>query len=73
MLERVVKFKKPLIISIISIKRVPINLDPDEWIIVDVLQLLKLFENMVIELFVKQYPTIAKLIPLIRGNYLNTI
>lgn len=69
MLERLVKLKEPLTISIMSIKEAPINLNSDEWIIIeDVIPLLKPFENLTVELSAEQYPTIAKLIPLIRGN-----
>lgn len=69
MLERLVKLKEPLTILIVSINEAPINLNSDEWIIIeDVIPLLKPFENLTVELSAEQYPSIAKLIPLIRGN-----
>lgn len=53
----------------ITLKEVPINLDSDEWsIIEDIIPLLRPFNKLTIELSAEQYPTIAKVIPLIRGN-----
>jgi len=74
MLERLVKLKEPLTIAIISLTEAPGNLDHDEWNIVDdIIPMLKPFECLTVELSAEQYPTISKVIPLIRGNMLQYI
>ncbi|CAI6371097.1 unnamed protein product [Macrosiphum euphorbiae] len=68
MLERLVKLKEPLTIAIISLIEAPVNLDHDEWKVVeDIITLLKPFDSLTVELSAEQYPTISKVIPLIRG------
>ncbi|XP_008181981.1 zinc finger BED domain-containing protein 1-like [Acyrthosiphon pisum] len=68
MLERLVQLKEPLTIAIISLTRAPIFLDHDEWNIVeDIIPLLRPFNCLTVELSAEQYPTISKVIPLIRG------
>jgi len=74
MLERLVQLKEPLTIAIISLTEAPIFLDHDEWNIVeDIIPLLRPFNCLTVELSAEQYPTISKVIPLIRGNYFNTV
>lgn len=74
MLERLIKLKEPLTIATFSLAEAPLSLDPDEWNIVeDIIPLLKPFNSLTIELSAEQYPTLAKVIPLIRGNYFNTV
>jgi len=74
MLERLVKLKEPLTIAIISFTEAPIFLDHEEWDIVeDIIPLLRPFNCLTVELSAEQYPTISKVIPLIRGNYFNTV
>lgn len=69
MLERLIVLKEPLSIVSINLQEAPNNLDSNEWkIIEDIIPLLKPFNNLTIELSAEQYPTIAKVIPLIRGN-----
>jgi hypothetical protein len=71
MLERLIKLKEPITIVMINLKEAPNNLESDEWsIIEDVIPLLKPFNNLTVELSAEQYPTISKVIPLIRGNSL---
>uniref|UniRef100_A0A2S2R790 Zinc finger BED domain-containing protein 1 n=1 Tax=Sipha flava TaxID=143950 RepID=A0A2S2R790_9HEMI len=68
MLERLIKLKEPITIVMINLKEAPNNLESDEWsIIEDVIPLLKPFNNLTVELSAEQYPTISKVIPLIRG------
>lgn len=68
MLERLVKLKEPISIVSITFKEVSDNLNSEEWsIIEDILSLLKPFHNLTVELSGEQYPTIAKVIPLVRG------
>jgi len=74
MLERLVQLKEPLTIVIISLTEAPIFLDHDEWNIVeDIIPLLRPFNCLTVELSAEQYPTISKVIPLIRGNYFNIV
>lgn len=68
MLERLVKLKEPLTIAIFSLTEAPLSLDPDEWNVVeDIIPLLKPFNSLTVELSAEKYPTLAKVIPLIRG------
>jgi len=74
MLERLVQLKEPLTIATISLTEAPIFLNHDEWnTIQDIIPLLKPFNNLTVELSAEQYPTISKVIPLIRGNYFITV
>lgn len=69
MLERLIKLKEPLTIVMITLKEAPSNLESQEWsIIEDMIPLLRPFNNLTVELSAEQYPTISKVIPLIRGN-----
>jgi len=69
MLERLVKLKEPLTVTMISVKEAPSNLTPEEWVIIeDIVPLLRPFNSLTIELSAEQYPTISKVIPLLRGN-----
>jgi len=50
MLERLVKLKEPLTIAIISLIEAPVNLDHDEWNVVeDIIPMLKPFDSLTIE------------------------
>lgn len=74
MLERLVLLKEPLTIAMISLTEAPIFLDHDEWnTIQDIIPLLRPFNLLTVELSAEQYPTISKVIPLIRGNYFNIV
>lgn len=69
MLERLVKLKEPLTVVMISVKEAPSNLTPEEWdIIEDIIPLLRPFNSLTVELSAEQYPTISKVVPLLRGN-----
>jgi len=69
MLERLVKLKEPLTVTMISVKEAPSNLTPEEWVIIeDIVPLLRPFNSLTIELSAEQYPTISKVVPLLRGN-----
>lgn len=69
MLERLIKLKEPLTIVMITLKEAPSNLDSEEWnIIEDMIPLLRPFNNLTVELSAEQYPTLSKVIPLLRGN-----
>lgn len=69
MLERLVKLKEPLTVTMISVKEAPTNLTPEEWVIIeDIVPLLRAFNSLTIELSAEQYPTISKVVPLLRGN-----
>ncbi|KAL4136315.1 hypothetical protein QTP88_007863 [Uroleucon formosanum] len=68
MLERLVKLKEPLTVTMISVKEAPSNLTPEEWVIIeDIVPLLRPFNSLTIELSAEQYPTISKVVPLLRG------
>ncbi|XP_050062310.1 E3 SUMO-protein ligase ZBED1-like [Aphis gossypii] len=68
MMERLVKLKEPLTIVMISLNDAPNNLNSEEWnYIEDIVPLLKPFDSLTTELSAEQYPTISKVIPLIRG------
>ncbi|CAI6358217.1 unnamed protein product [Macrosiphum euphorbiae] len=68
MFERLVKLKEPLTIVMISLKEAPSNLTPEEWVIVeDIIPLLRPFNSLIVELSAEQYPTISRVVPLIRG------
>jgi len=72
MIERLVKLKEPITIVIISLNDAPSNLNSEEWNdIEDIVPLLKPFDSLTTELSAEQYPTISKVIPLIRGNFFN--
>ncbi|XP_050056116.1 E3 SUMO-protein ligase ZBED1-like [Aphis gossypii] len=46
----------------------PSNLTPEEWVIIeDIVPLLRPFNSLTIELSAEQYPTISKVVPLLRG------
>jgi len=65
-LDRLVKLKEPLTIAIFSLAEAPLNLDPNEWnILEDIIPLLKPFNSLTTEFFAMQYPTLAKVIHLI--------
>lgn len=69
MLERLVKLKEPLTVTMLSVKEAPSNLTPEEWVIIeDIVPLLRPFNSLTIELSAEQYPTISKVVPLLRGN-----
>lgn len=69
MLERLVKLKEPLTVTMILVKEAPSNLTPEEWVIIeDIVPLLRPFNSLTIELSAEQYPTISKVVPLLRGN-----
>lgn len=69
MLQRLIQLKEPLTIVMISLKEAPGNLESQEWsVIEDMIPLLRPFNNLTVELSAEQYPTISKVIPLIRGN-----
>lgn len=69
MLERLVKLKEPLTVVMISVKEAPSNLTPQEWVIIeDIIPLLRPFNSLTVELSAEQYPTISKVVPLLRGN-----
>jgi hypothetical protein len=69
MLERLVKLKEPLTVTMISVKEAPSNLTLEEWVIIeDIVPLLGPFNSLTIELSAEQYPTISKVVPLLRGN-----
>lgn len=69
MLERLVKLKEPLTVTMISVKEAPSNLTPEEWVIIeDIVPILRPFNSLTIELSAEQYPTISKVVPLFRGN-----
>lgn len=73
MLERLVKLKEPLSIVVITLK-VPSYLNSDDWnVIEDIIPLLRPFNKLTIELSAENYPTISKVIPLIRGNWVFSI
>ncbi|KAF0714432.1 Uncharacterized protein FWK35_00032648, partial [Aphis craccivora] len=68
MLERLVKLKEPLTVTMILVKEAPSNLTPEEWVIIeDIVPLLRPFNSLTIELSAEQYPTISKVVPLLRG------
>jgi len=72
MMERLVKLKEPLTIVMISLNDAPTNLNSEEWnYIEDIVPLLKPFDSLTTELSAEQYPTISKVIPLIRGSFCN--
>lgn len=63
------KLKEPLTVVMISLNDAPHNLTSEEWNdIEDIVPLLKPFNSLTIELSAEQFPTISKVIPLIRGN-----
>lgn len=69
MLERLVKLKEPLTCVIMSLNNSPEIIFPAEWkIIEDIIPILKPFNLMTIELSGETYPTLAMVIPLVRGN-----
>lgn len=69
-----VQLKEPLTIAIISLTEAPTFLEHDEWnTIQDIIPLLRPFNCLTEELSAEQYPTISKVIPLIRGNNFNTV
>lgn len=66
MLERLVKLKEPLTVTMISVKEAPSNLTPEEWVIIeDIVPLLRPFNSLTIELSAEQYPTISKVVGII--------
>ncbi|XP_050057178.1 E3 SUMO-protein ligase ZBED1-like [Aphis gossypii] len=68
MMERLVQLKESITIVIMTLKEAPPNLSPDEWDVVeDCIPLLKPFHSITVELSAEEYPTISKVIPLIRG------
>lgn len=77
MLERLVKLKEPLTCVIMSLNNSPEIIFPAEWkIIEDIIPILKPFNLMTIELSGETYPTLAMVIPLVRGNlqiYINKL
>lgn len=69
MLERLVKLKEPLTVTMISVEEAPSNLTSEEWVIIeDIVPLLRPFNSLTVELSAEQYPTISKVVPLLRGN-----
>lgn len=72
MMERLLQLKEPITIVIMTLKEAPPNLSSDEWDVVeDCIPLLKPFHSITVELSAEEYPTISKVIPLIRGNISN--
>lgn len=72
MMERLLQLKEPITIVIMALKEAPPNLSSDEWDVVeDCIPLLKPFHSITVELSAEEYPTISKVIPLIRGNISN--
>lgn len=68
MLERLVTLKEPLTCVMMSLKDGPTMLLPMEWrIIEDIIPLLTPFNLMTTELSGEKYPTLAMVIPLVRG------
>lgn len=68
MMERLIEIKDPLSAAITYLPRAPIFLTSLEWeLISDCLPLLKPFDVMTVELSAEKYPTLSKVIPLIRG------
>jgi len=69
MLERLVELKEPLTYAMLSLKDGPVMLNAQEWeVIEDIIPILKPFEVMTTELSGENYPTLAMVIPLVRGN-----
>ena len=69
MLERLVELKEPLTYALLSLKDGPVMLNAQEWeVIEDVIPILKPFEVMTTELSGENYPTLAMVIPLVRGK-----
>jgi len=69
MLERLVELKEPLTYTMLSLKDGPIMLNAQEWeVIEDIIPILKPFEVMTTELSGENYPTLAMVIPLVRGK-----
>lgn len=69
MLERLVELKEPLTYAMLSLKDGPVMLNAQEWeVIEDVIPILKPFEVMTTELSGENYPTLAIVIPLVRGK-----
>lgn len=72
MMERLLQLKEPITVVIMALKEAPPNLSSDEWDVVeDCIPLLKPFHSITVELSAEEYPTISKVIPLIRGNISN--
>lgn len=71
MMERLIEIKAHLFAAITYLPRAPIFLTSLEWehweLISDCLPLLKPFDVMTVELSAEKYPTLSKVIPLIRG------
>lgn len=69
MLERLVKLKEPLTYDMLSLKDGPVMLNAQEWeVIEDVIPIIKPFKVMSTELSGEDYPTLAMVIPLVRGK-----
>lgn len=69
MLERLVELKEPLTYAMLSLKDGPVMLNSQEGEeIEDVIPILKPFEVMTTELSGENYPTLAMVIPLVRGK-----
>ncbi|XP_050062932.1 E3 SUMO-protein ligase ZBED1-like [Aphis gossypii] len=74
MLERLVELKEPLIYAMFSLKDGPVMLNAQEWeVIEDVIPILKPFEVMTTELSGENYPTLAIVIPLVRGLHISLV
>lgn len=68
MIERILEVKEPLAAAIASLPRAPTALTADEWqTIADCIPILKLLEMMTVQLSAEKYPTLSKVIPLVRG------
>ncbi|KAF0704385.1 zinc finger BED domain-containing protein 1-like, partial [Aphis craccivora] len=74
MLERLVKLKEPLTYAMLSLKDGPVMLNAQEWEVIEyVIPILKPFEVMTTELSGENYPTLAMVIPLVRGLHISLV
>ncbi|XP_063220505.1 E3 SUMO-protein ligase ZBED1-like [Bacillus rossius redtenbacheri] len=68
MLERLTELKEPLSAVLASLPTAPSALLVDQWqVIEDCVPVLKIFNLLTIEFSAEKYPTISKVIPLVRG------
>lgn len=69
MMERLLIVKEPLMLVSMSLSRCPKMPSNDQWeSINDFVILLKPFESLTIQISSEQRPTLAKVIPLLRGR-----
>lgn len=68
MIERLLKIKDPLTVTLVHLPKAPASLEAEEWdILSDCVSILKPFELMTVDLSGEKYPTMSLIIPLVRG------